>query len=449
MKTFIAKTKSYNTIIFFLFVVICALTIGTMIVALPYKWSLAAFGSIFSLIFIYKFPDIYLGIHISGLIPVLLWSAGLRETTGWSALLVLAVCILALRLKENWQGLFIFPILSQYIFGFYILLSLFGMSEMSEYSVEKIRYFFGWAFIPFIGAVVCTLSGKLKPFLYSFFSGYVICTLFSVSLAKEVLGSSERVTTMFYDTIMTGRIAGFALLFALWMFFHSKRIYGSVLSLILSAPLVFVLAVTQTRGAVVAFLFGLSTILLIRKLELKTVGWICGIVIVALCFFWFVPIEQLARFTQSSDDLLTSNSVATRIDLYKEAIAVFFENPLLGVGIGGGHRHLFFDYPHNIIFEIAAELGLIGLCLFLYMIVIVIKRFISLMRNYSKDPFVEISMASFLFALVAAQFSYDIQRNGLIWVFGGVILAMSWMKQNSNTIMNKYTMKPNKQIIIS
>lgn len=430
MKTFILKRKNFFTIIFFLFVIIGALIIGKMIVDLPYKQSLAAFGAIFFLIFIYKFPDVYLGIHIGGLIPVLLWLAGLRETMGWSALVVLAVFILVLRLKENWQGLATFPMLSQYIFGFYILLSFFWMSEMSEYSVEKIRYFFGWTFIPFIGAVACTLSGKLKYFLYSFFSSYVIFTLFSVFHAKEVVGSSERVTSMIYDTIMTGRIAGLALLFALWMFFHSKRMYVNILCLALSAPLVFVLAVTQTRGAVVAFLIGLLFLLLTRKMQLKTIGWICGIIIISFSFFWFVPIEQLGRFTQSSDELRSSNSVSIRIDLYKDAIAVFFKNPLLGVGIGGGSRHLFFDYPHNIIFEIAAELGLIGLGLFLCMIVIVIKRFITLMRKDSENPFIEISMASFLFALVAAQFSYDIPRNGLIWIFGGIILAMSWTRQN-------------------
>lgn len=434
MKTFILKRKNFFDIIFFLSVIISALIIGTMIVGLPYKWSLAAFGAVFFLIFIYKFPDVYLGIHTSGLIPVLLWLGGLRETSGWSALMVLAVFILILRLKENWQGLVTFPMLSQYIFGFYIFLSFFWMSEMSEYGVEKIRHFFGWVFIPFIGAVTCTLSEKLKPFLYSFFSGYVICALFSVSHAKEVMESGERVTAMIYDPIMMGRIAGLSLLFALWMFFHGKRMSINILCLVLSAPLVFVLAASKTRGAVVAFLIGLLFLLLARKIQLKTIGWVCGITIIALCFFWFVPIEQLARFAQSSDELRSSGSFSIRIDLYKEAIAVFLKNPLLGVGIGGGHRHLFFDYPHNIVFEIAAELGFIGLSLFLSMIVIVIKRFIRLMRNDSVNPLVEISMSVFLFALVAAQFSYDIQRNGLIWVFGGIILAISWMRQNSNTM---------------
>jgi len=39
------------------------------------------------------------------------------------------------------------------------------------------------------------------------------------------------------------------------------------------------------------------------------------------------------------------------------------------------------------------------------------------------DSYNILCQASFVLMIIAAQFSYDIPRNGLLWVFGGILLA--------------------------
>ena len=78
-------------------------------------------------------------------------------------------------------------------------------------------------------------------------------------------------------------------------------------------------------------------------------------------------------------DLLLSNEVYKeaygRSDLYSEALNIFKENPLLGVGIGGfdptGSTR---DYPHNILLEILAEGGVFMVSIIIVTIYYVKKR---------------------------------------------------------------------------
>jgi O-antigen ligase len=82
-----------------------------------------------------------------------------------------------------------------------------------------------------------------------------------------------------------------------------------------------------------------------------------------------------------------------------------------------------FPYPHNIFIEIGAELGIIGISLFLILIISVINYSFKQWKDSKLDSYNILCQASFVLMIIAAQFSYDIPRNGLISVFGGILLA--------------------------
>lgn len=59
--------------------------------------------------------------------------------------------------------------------------------------------------------------------------------------------------------------------------------------------------------------------------------------------------------------LVEDPNLVARLYLFGEAITVMFANPLLGAGLGGIGIDLLRAYPHNIVLEIGAELGIAGL----------------------------------------------------------------------------------------
>jgi O-antigen ligase len=81
----------------------------------------------------------------------------------------------------------------------------------------------------------------------------------------------------------------------------------------------------------------------------------------------------LSRFSGISDSNSSAfSSVGSRIELVNAAIDYFKEYPFLGIGYGSfGIKFTGFDdriEPHNILFEIAAETGILGISLFLIFI---------------------------------------------------------------------------------
>jgi O-antigen ligase len=107
-------------------------------------------------------------------------------------------------------------------------------------------------------------------------------------------------------------------------------------------------------------------------------------------------------FTRGSENILEEHNVRVRIDLYREAFADFMNNPISGSG-SGSFNYQIHNYPHNIILELLAETGLIGLILFFY----ALKPGETFnFKNRFSDYFV--------FAFLASLVSGDIAKNSFI-----------------------------------
>jgi len=107
---------------------------------------------------------------------------------------------------------------------------------------------------------------------------------------------------------------------------------------------------------------------------------------------------------------------AERLGNAEVALKLFYEHPIIGVGIGGfsifsenikGEMRRF-KYPHNIILEIASELGFIGLILFITMLVFAISKLFYLRKKYKcsklcalPDLLISLIMFSFLASLTS------------------------------------------------
>lgn len=99
------------------------------------------------------------------------------------------------------------------------------------------------------------------------------------------------------------------------------------------------------------------------------------------CFFIFLfLLKDYVRSLNGLYDIIVSpkeyienqgkGSVGIRLDLYKQAFFLFIEKPFFGHGFGSWANisNTKFKYPHNIVLELMAETGFIGLLFFILII---------------------------------------------------------------------------------
>jgi O-antigen ligase len=127
---------------------------------------------------------------------------------------------------------------------------------------------------------------------------------------------------------------------------------------------------TFLRGSVVAVVLSLMMLSFAGKKPAKFMSGIAGIASVTM-----LVIIYLRRGITTTQDISTNY----RLPIWKTCINAFLSQPY---GLGGGcdnvrkmlfENSLFFANAHNLLIEIAAELGIAGLLVFAVLVIIVIR----------------------------------------------------------------------------
>jgi hypothetical protein len=107
----------------------------------------------------------------------------------------------------------------------------------------------------------------------------------------------------------------------------------------------------------------------INKTAIKVCFTIC--LVIGACTFMFseqlgkiIGASRYAVFVDSNQMNEDANYIG-RKDLFEEAFQRFADNPYFGTGLGGNTPSAAQDFPHNVLLEIASELGLTGFSLWL------------------------------------------------------------------------------------
>ena len=124
------------------------------------------------------------------------------------------------------------------------------------------------------------------------------------------------------------------------------------------------------------------------------------------------------------------STIATRYEFWSMSIQAWFSSiTSFFIGLGaGGFSSLFIWrdwhwYPHNLFFEIIAELGLIGLVIG---VLFIIKSYQIINKGIQRGSFTDHSalwVAGTVVMFIAAQFSGDINDNRILWMFIGISIA--------------------------
>ena len=124
------------------------------------------------------------------------------------------------------------------------------------------------------------------------------------------------------------------------------------------------------------------------------------------------------------------STIATIYEFWSMSLQAWFSSiTSFFIGLGaGGFSSLFIWrdwhwYPHNLFFEIIAELGLIGLVIG---VLFIIKSYQIINKGIQRGSFTDHSalwVAGTVVMFIAAQFSGDINDNRILWMFIGISIA--------------------------
>jgi len=181
-------------------------------------------------------------------------------------------------------------------------------------------------------------------------------------------------------------------------------------------------------------IFSLISLLIERspkaKKTLKTI--FCILLIVFLIFIFFhkqfsALSTRMLLLTQGGGD-----SFLARLDLYKSSLKAFYENPIIGLGIGGFSVYYFGvdhrSYPHNMILEIGSELGILGLTSYFFLLVFCLAYLLNLRKKYIRKGkyyfFLIAILTVFIFMFLNTMASGDINDNRVFFMWFGIIYSI-------------------------
>ena len=195
-----------------------------------------------------------------------------------------------------------------------------------------------------------------------------------------------------------------------------------------------------SRGPLVSIIIGsiVYAILYERKHSSRIFGY--GILAIGtiITLLLLLPESLTQRFFDISQGsvIMTQqgvrriSTIATRFEFWSMSLQAWFSSiTSFFIGLGaGGFSSLFIWrdwhwYPHNLFFEIIAELGLIGLVIG---VLFIIKSYQIINKGIQRGSFTDHSalwVAGTVVMFIAAQFSGDINDNRILWMFIGISIA--------------------------
>jgi O-antigen ligase len=162
----------------------------------------------------------------------------------------------------------------------------------------------------------------------------------------------------------------FVMLSATILAFMSDRKRTTIVSGICLGISAYVSTVSATRGVFIAYGAGLivALTLLFKHVQLRRYSYVAfGCVFALLMVVVLMPTEQIDRSIGrlfgnfAGSHVVLDASASERLYAWKTAQSLFSGSPLSGTGYGSFGYYSFVAYPHNMLLEIAAAGGLLGL----------------------------------------------------------------------------------------
>lgn len=312
------------------------------------------------------------------------------------------------------------------------------------YSKEKILrlcFLTGWSFI---GAALVVSSNivRIERFL-NIFCIYAVIMSFE-ALYNYFNGEGRFVTAFGSNYLALGRVAGTACIILVIRLLFTKKIPRANLLIVLISILIIALYTSGSRGpllsVIVALLFVFISVFDINNGFVMFKNYwnkilLVSILVIGLSLGLYsnglldTTTERLALLLNIYD---MGDSASTRISLYNDAISLWIDNPVWGVGIGGFPILAGYSdervYPHNLVLEVLVEMGLIGFILLFVFFQFCVTTFNNVYKS-TKTPTLLVLQTIFIVSLLNAMVSGDINDNRLLFSCTGLLTLGSTNKE--------------------
>ena len=366
------------------------------------------------------------------------------------ATLIIWLGLVKILLEGNWK-LPSEPTSIVYLFLIFGL--LLGISYMytasPDYGFRKILRFNTFAVTMFISPLLIIKSPTDSKRLLSYFY-FLLVIIIGIMLLQFVyflkwgdfaivLAYWNRISIPGANPIQVSRYLaiGAAMMIALLIRNRPSRSlhYFAILFVILLS-----IILSGSRGPLVSIIIGsiVYAILYERKHSSRIFGY--GILAIGtiITLLLVLPESLTQRFFDISQGsvIMTQqgvrriSTIATRYEFWSMSIQAWFSSItsfVIGLGAGGFSALFIWRdgrwYPHNLFFEIIAELGLIGLVIG---VLFIIKSYQIINKGIQRGSFTDHSalwVAGTVVMFIAAQFSGDINDNRILWMFIGISIA--------------------------
>lgn len=230
----------------------------------------------------------------------------------------------------------------------------------------------------------------------------------------------------------------YALLIIIVIFRVARQRRVRMLDLLTIIPAAFLLIRSGARGPVIS----LIVTFFIYIIWLGHIGRRIKLAVILggaafLIFAYSVIPDATVRFYQvlfdptvSPTQNASANSIQERILLINMAVDDFLDHPIAGVGTGNSSGGV--GYPHNSIIEVAAELGLVGVTIFLALQALVVVTAYRAIRKTKGTPdewIMTTAFAIYVFAFIESQFSGYMGGDMLLYVSIGLVAAVSQLPE--------------------
>ena len=231
---------------------------------------------------------------------------------------------------------------------------------------------------------------------------------------------------------------------------YNRKYINAVIATVISAVSVAGLFLTGCRGAYIAIMLIFGGVFLIsakffwqkyKKLYLSFVAGLVGLFVTALIFVTSLRARFFSIFAMRSD---SSNSF--RFNVYQSSLKMFYDNWLLGIGVGNKNfREIYGLYmktgfdalsAYNIYLEIAVESGIFALVAFLGFLFVCLKdgiKFILSSKDIEKVIFISVAILSIMAVMLHGFVDTVFFRPQLQFVFWTMVAIVSVIV-NSNQV---------------
>ncbi|HAF70295.1 TPA: hypothetical protein DCL37_02915 [Candidatus Acetothermia bacterium] len=313
-------------------------------------------------------------------------------------------------------------------------------SESTQYGYDKTLRFIvltGWAFFG-AGFLISDIL-SLKRFSWAI-------AAISVAMAIDALtgyvgvGRIGFVTAFGSNYIALARTSGLGLLATVAFLLPTERTPLMKLALWGIAALQLWGALSAgARGPVIALILSLVLFFALSarglpSIRIERYALRLGVVMLAALVILGIFGGELFSTLMFRTQVLISEggtSALTRFGLYHEAFDLWARSPIWGNGIGGFGIAVtgqdVREYPHNIILELGAETGLIGVLIFVTMLIV---AFAKPVINLSAQRGLTTTVTRYLlvaccFALLNAMVSGDINDNRMLFTWIALVASVS------------------------